>query len=368
MPLRDALHRNIAAEGELGAALAVVIDDELVVDLWAGHQDQARSSPWACDTIVNVWSLTKTVVALTALVLADSGQLDLDRPVGAYWPEFARHGKEGVTVRHLLSHTSGLPGWRPPLSLTDFYDRDRACQLLAAQQPRWPAGSVGAYHAQNYGHLIGEVVRRSTGKSLNSVMRETVAEPLGADFRLGATEADYPRIAELDPPARRRMPFPEDLDRSPMVDTFTAPAVTAPDAMTSQWRAAELGAVNGHSNARALATMLSALAQDGTTRGHRLFSADTAAEAYRAHSSGVDQVLGLPLRWGLGLALADEGNPARVPAGRRLFWGGWGGSIAVIDPSARMTFAYTMNRMSPGVIGSDRSIDYVDTLYTCLSS
>lgn len=367
-PLRDALQRALINGDELGASLAVVVDGELVVDLWAGHQDRARMIPWTRDTIVNVWSLTKPATALAALSLVDSGQIELDQPVAEYWPEFAAHGKENVTVRQVLSHTSGVPGWRPPLTLGDFYDHNKACQLLAEQPPRWEAGSVGAYHAQNYGHLIGEIIRRITGQSLKATLKERVSDPLGVDFQLGAAVTEFSRVAELDAPARTPMPFPDHLDRAPMVDTFTAPIITAADAQTPQWRAAELGAVNGHSNARALATMFSAFAQDGLANGHRLFGADTAASAIRPHSEGVDHVLGLPLRWGLGLALADEGNPARVPPGDRLFWGGWGGSIAVIDPSARMTFTYTMNKMSPGVIGSDRSIDYVETLYGCLSS
>lgn len=365
--LRQDLQHNIDTGRELGASIAVVVDDQLVVDLWGGHKDHARSLPWERDTIVNLWSLTKPVTALAALVLVDSGELVLDQPVSYYWPEFAQNGKGDVTVRQVLSHTSGLPGWMPPFTLSEFYDREHAVTRLANQAPRWPAGTVGAYHALNYGHLIDELIRRATGLSLSEILRKHLADPLKIDFQLGAEVSDYERIAELRAPAHRRMPYPTEIDPAAMIDTFTSPRVDVADAMTPQWKAAELGAVNGHSNARSMAYGLSALAQCGVVAGSRLIRSDIAKSAYTAHSSGIDHVLGLPIRWGLGLALADSENPTEIPAGQRLFWGGRGGSIVVIDPGARMTFAYTMNDMAQGVLGSDRSIGYIQTLYTCLS-
>src|SRR5262245_57628354 len=164
---------------ELGASLAVFLDGEPVVDIWGGYLDQARTRPWQRDTIVNTFSTTKTMTALCALVLADRGEIDLDAPVATYWPEFAAAGKEGVRVRHFLGHTSGLPGWTEPVTLADICDREKATTLLARQAPWWEPGSVAGYHSITFGPLVGEVIRRVTGKTLTAFFADEVAGPLG---------------------------------------------------------------------------------------------------------------------------------------------------------------------------------------------
>ena len=184
-PAREAFAANLASGADVGASFCATLEGETVVDLWGGFADEARTRPWERDTLVNVYSTTKTMTALTALLLADRGELDFDAPVARYWPEFAAGGKDAVKVSHLMSHSAGLSGWKEPMVKEDLYDWDKVTALLAAQAPFWEPGTAPGYHALTQGYLVGEVVRRITGKSLGTVFREEIAEPLGADFHIG---------------------------------------------------------------------------------------------------------------------------------------------------------------------------------------
>lgn len=359
--LREALATNIADGVEVGASLVVDVDGDTVVDLWGGYRDAARTLPWTEDTIVNVWSTTKAVTALAALVLVDRGQLDPFAPVAAYWPEFAAHGKEHVEVRHLLSHTSGVSGWEQPFAPEDVYDLAASTSRLAAQAPWWEPGTASGYHATSYGHLVGEVVRRVSGRSLGAFVAEEIAGPLGADFRLGADEADTDRIAEIVPPppapaAASDAPAPD--PRSVAVRTFLGSVVDPTLPNTAAWRAAELGAVNGHGNARSVARMLSPVARGGEVDGVRLLRPETIELIFREQAHGPDLFLGIPLRWGIGFGLPEAEGVPFVRDGRLCFWGGWGGSLIIMDLERRTTISYMMNRMQPGVIGSEVSAAY----------
>ena len=170
-PLRELFAAKLESGEDLGASLALNIDGEMVVDLWGGWADEARTVPWTENTITNVFSTTKTMTALAALVLVDRGELDLDATVAKYWPEFAARGKAGIKVRQLMSHTSGVSGWEQPITLDDLYDLDKSNALLAAQAPWWEPGTASGYHMLNYGHLIGEVIRRITGLRLGEYLR-----------------------------------------------------------------------------------------------------------------------------------------------------------------------------------------------------
>src|SRR4051794_13134151 len=195
--VRDALAANIDSGADVGASVAVMVDGKTVVDIWGGHVDEARTEPWAGDTIINVWSTTKTMSFLTALLLADRGELDFDAPVARYWPEFAANGKAQITVGQVMSHSSGLSGWKEPLKTEDLYDWEKMTSLLAAQAPLWEPGTASGYHAVTFGFLIGEVVRRITGKSLGTVFREEIAEPMNADFHIGLPASEDYRVAEM---------------------------------------------------------------------------------------------------------------------------------------------------------------------------
>ncbi|MGK5684066.1 serine hydrolase domain-containing protein [Actinoplanes sp. URMC 104] len=364
-PVRDLLEKNLSNGEEVGASIVVDVDGETVVDLWGGHRDAARTSAWQRDTITNVWSISKTVTALAVLVLADRGVVDVDAPIARYWPEFAAQGKERVTVRQVLSHASGVSGLEQPATLSDLYDVPRAAARFAAQAPWWTPGSASGYHVLSYGHLLGEIVRRVDGRPLRAFIAQELAGPLGADFQLGVAARDLPRVADVIAPP----PFPlgEVDPGSPAAKTFTGPAFSADDANTPGWRAAEIGAANGHGSARGVAAILSPLARDGRTGTGRLLRKGTAASILDVRTEGVDRVNGLFLRWGLGFAVTDPRTLPWVPQGRIAYWGGWGGSMAIVDLDRQVTIAYVMNKMAPGILGSDRSRDYVGAVYRALS-
>ena len=366
--VRDALAQNVDSGAELGASLVLDIDGEAVVDAWGGFRDQARTIPWDEHTITNVWSSTKTVTSLAALMLADRGQLDVDAPVARYWPEFGASGKQDVLVRHVLSHASGVSGLDQPAVVEDLYDWEKSTARMAAQAPWWEPGTASGYHALNYGHLVGEIVRRISGKPLKQFVAEEIAGPLGADFQIGAADSDWGRIAPVVPPP----PVPVDLGAldmdSPAVKTFTGPAPDAEDANTPGWRRADIGAANGHGNARSVAKIMSAVARGGEAGGVRLLGPDTIELIFREQLNGVDLVLGRPLRLGIGYGLHRADLLPYVPAGKICFWGGWGGSIVLMDLGRRMTISYMMNKMGPGAMGSDRTAEYVTAIYQAVSS
>ena len=366
--VRHDLAQLVDAGEELGASIVLDLDGDIVIDMWGGYRDEARAQPWVSDTITNVWSTTKTVTSLAALMLVDRGQLDVDAPVATYWPEFAAAGKEGVLVRHLMSHTSGVSGLEQPAVIEDLYDWEKSTARFAAQAPWWQPGTASGYHATNFGHLVGEIVRRITGKSLKQFVAEEIAGPLGADFQIGAVESDWDRIAPVVPPP----PLPFDLSSlppdSPTVRTLTGPPADANDANTPGWRRADMGAINGHGNARSVARILSVISRGGEVDGVRLLRPETIELIFNEQANGIDVVLGVPLRFGIGFGLPQLDVLPYVPDEKICFWGGWGGSVIIMDVGRKMTISYMMNKMGAGVIGSDRSAKYVSAIYSALAS
>ena len=364
--VRAALQRNLDSGEDLGASIVLDLDGQIAVDLWGGYADEAAATPWERDTIVNVWSTTKTVTSLAALMLADRGELDVDAPVSRYWPEFAAAGKQDVLVRHLLSHTSGVSGLDQPAVVEDLYDWEKSTARFAAQAPWWEPGTASGYHALNFGHLIGEVLRRITGTSLKQFVAAEIAGPLRADFQVGAAESDWGRISPVIPPP----PLPFDLEAlgmdSPTVKTMTGPVVDATYANTPAWRNADIGAANGHGNARSVARILSVISRGGEVDGVRLLRPETIELIFREQANGVDVVLGVPLRFGIGYGLPQLDTLPYVPDDKICYWGGWGGSVIIMDVGRRMTISYMMNMMGPGIIGSQRSEDYVRAIYAAL--
>jgi CubicO group peptidase (beta-lactamase class C family) len=350
----ETLAGNVDAGLDIGASVAVVIDGEPVVDIWCGHKDPARTQPWERDTIVNVFSTTKTMTALCALILADRAELDLHAPVARYWPEFAAAGKEAVEVRHLLGHTAGLSGWEQCLELEDLADWKRCTSLLAEQAPWWEPGTVSGYHAVTQGYLVGEVIRRVTGISPGRFFKEMVADPLGADFHIGLpAEADARAVPLVPHP-------PADLRASGLpeigVRTLSNPPVTGDVTAHRWWREAEIPAANGHGNARSVAAIQSVVAGGGEAAGTRLLSQSGVEAIFQEQSMSRDLVLDLPLRFGMGYGLASE----TLPMGpRSCAWGGYGGSLVVNDLDARITIAYVMNRMESGLVGDPRGAGVV---------
>lgn len=360
--VRDALEANLSSGEELGASIAVDIDGETLIDVWGGWRNAERTAPWEKDTIVNVWSTTKTVTSLAILMLASRGEIDLHGTVGRYWPEFASAGKDQIEIRHLMSHTSGVSGLDQPATVEDLYDWDKSTSRMAAQAPWWEPGTASGYHALNFGHLLGEVVRRVTGKTLKRFVADEIAGPLGADLQIGARPDDTTRIAPVIPPPPLPFDFAAMDPTSPAVKTFTGPLVDALPANTAAWRSADIGAANGHANARSVAQVLSTV----TLQDPRFLSADAVDAIFDVQADGTDLVLGVPLRFGIGYGLAKPETIPYVPEGRVCFWGGWGGSVIVMDLERRITFAYMMNKMAPGIIGSPRAESYMRAAYASL--
>jgi CubicO group peptidase (beta-lactamase class C family) len=341
--VREALAANLDSGADVGASVAVYLEGEPVVDLWGG---ETQAGPWERDTIINVWSITKTMTALSALILADRGELDFHAPVARYWPEFAAAGKEHVEVRHLMGHTAGLASWTAPMTIADLYDWEKATSLLAAQEPSWEPGTQSEYHALTHGYLIGEVVRRITGRTLGTFFRDEIAAPLGADFHIGLPAEHDHRVANVIPHESTPPPF--------------NPPLTADVAWTEEWRRAEIPAAGGHGNARSVAQIQSQLAAGGGS----LLSAAGCERVFEQQSDGVDRMLRTPLRFGMGYGLPSPGLP--LPNPRSCAWGGWGGSVIVVDLDTTMTVSYVMNRMAGGLTGDDRGLGIILAAYTSL--
>ncbi|KAJ5607184.1 beta-lactamase/transpeptidase-like protein [Penicillium hordei] len=355
--LRDLMQEFIASGQDIGASLCININGNNVVDLWGGYADASTEKPWERDTIVNVFSTTKLVTNLAALMLISRGVLAPEDKVGQHWPEFAANGKSEVTVGQVLSHTAGLCAWQDNMTLEDLYDLEAATSKLARQAPLWAPGTAMGYHGITQGFLVAELVRRKTGMSIDKFVTEEICRPLGdgADFQLGCRKEDWNRVAPVVPPPgpsiqavlRQQPGYKED---SIVVRTICNPFPTAEAANTELWRSSTLGSVNGHTNARALVKILSCFSLGGTCAetGHRLLSAETVKLALTEHATGIDLVTGGSGRRGLGIYLTGPGSGmvgSKLPDGN-IGWGsGWGGSIVVVDSDRRLTIAYTMNRM-----------------------
>ncbi|MGF7235352.1 MAG: serine hydrolase domain-containing protein [Frankia sp.] len=351
----EEVRRTLAAslDGvDVGASVAVYVDGQPAVDLWGGYTDTARTIPWRSDTITNVFSTTKTMTALCALILADRGVLDLDAPVARYWPRFAAAGKQHVRVSHLLSHTAGLPVWDEPMTVEDLYDWPTATDRLAAQTPRWTPGTEAGYHAITQGFLVGEVVRRVTGRSLGTFFAEEVAGPLNADFHIGLPAEHDGRVAPVLAPKPGSSPAQDSGEPGyPRIDPL--------DVNTPAWRRAEIPAAGGHGNARSVAAVQSVLVCGGTVGGVRLLSPAGCERALQQQFRGLDRALGVRMRYGLGYGLQGD---------RTCSWGGWGGSLVLNDFDARMTVAYVMNQMvDHGPLGDDRGLGLVFAAYDGLT-
>jgi CubicO group peptidase (beta-lactamase class C family) len=363
--LREAFQRQLDSGDELGASLAVVERGAPVVDLWGGFREVERTSPWQRDTITNVWSITKTMTSLAALMLVDRGLLDLDATVATYWPEFAANGKAAITVKQVMSHTAGVSGWDQPFSLEVLYDYDEAVSRLATQAPWWEPGTASGYSLVNYGHIVGELVRRISGKRLKAFVAEEIAGPLGADFSIGVPRSEYGRVSNVVPPPPGQLDLSKLPPGHPALRTFGTMPLDATLPRTDAWREAEIGAANGFGNARSVARIQSVISNGGEVDGVRLLSQKTIDRIFEVQSDGQDLVLFQHLRFGIGYGLPSP-QESQLPDRRIAYWGGWGGSIVLNDVDRGFTFAYVMNRMDGAVLGSTRSAAYQKAFFDAI--
>ena len=360
--VREGFAENFAKRGDVGAAVCVYVEGKPVVDLWGGSANASRTRPWERNTIASVASTTKGMVAVCAHRLVERGLLDLDAPVARYWPEFAQAGKAQLPVRWLLSHRAGLPAVRQDMPLETLYDWPAYPTALAATEPWWEPGTQHGYHALTFGYLVGEVIRRISGKSVGQFLREEITGPLATDFFLGVPASEDHRAAEIlpEPP-----PLPGDttlwdiIRRDPKSmagRAFLNPPRGAAVTGSRAWRAAEIPAANGHTTARALARIYGTLAHGGTLDGVHLLHPATINAAIVEQSCGPDALLSFPTRFGLGFMLTQPmppgdprpGIPPFGPHARAFGHPGQGGSIGFADLDGQVGFGYVMNQYQTG--------------------
>ena len=378
--VRQEFERNFQERGEVGASVCVTVQGQTVVDLWGGQANAGSNTPWQEDTVSVVFSSTKGATALCAHMLASRGQLDLDAPVATYWPEFAQSGKENIPVKMLLSHQAGLPAVRETLPDGAYADWDLIVTALAKEEPFWEPGTRNGYHALTFGWLVGEVVRRVSGKSLGTFFKDEVAGPLGLDFWIGLPEDKESQVAPMiaaepnpESPFFREIATPGSM-QSIVLLNMGGYMGAEPQFDTRAAHAAEIGGAGGVTNGRGLAGMYEPLALGGKKDSVELVNPETLARMGRvASSTGKDAVLVMPTRFALGYmkTMDNRKEPAGVQDSvlvSEAAFGhvGAGGSFGFADPPAAMSFGYTMNRMGPGAALNDRGQNLVDAVYRAL--
>jgi CubicO group peptidase (beta-lactamase class C family) len=349
--VREAFARSFADGLELGAALAVMVDGETVVDLWGGHRTLDRSAAWESDTLVNVWSVGKGVMALAIAMLADRGQLDYSAPVATYWPEFAAKGKGVITVNQVMSHQAGLDGLNVPMADDDIFDWQGVVNALAAMAPLWPPGSRCVYHPLTYGFLCGELIRRIDGRTAGRFIAEEIAKPLQLDLHIGLAAADDARAAQMSVGAKA-YDWVRQGEQSAYPHAFRNPSLDATAPNHRAWRAAEVPGGNAHSDARSLARLYGALARGGELDGVRLVSPQGLANAVAVRFDGIDACFLAPTVFGAGFRRDAVGFGPHVSASN-FGHTGWGGSVAFADPARGLGFAYVTNHL----LGFDDGVD-----------
>jgi CubicO group peptidase (beta-lactamase class C family) len=373
--VREAFARNFTERAEIGAAVAVWVDGDLVVDLWGGSADGAGARPWRRDTLASVFSGSKGLTSTCVHLLADRGEIDLHAPVARYWPEFGQAGKQDITVAMVLAHRSGVIGPRTRLHWSEAMNWDAVCAQVAAAEPWWPPGTAQGYHMVTFGFILGEVVRRVTGRTLGQYLRTEIAEPLGVDVHIGLPATEHHRCAEMigkphirDVLAAGAAPDdPRSLAEHPMAGLAVAMGFVPDDELGSHalqvWRQAEFPATNAHVSALGMASVYNALAQEKLlSRGHM--------EAVRVCQGGFDTDVVLGPRvadhgWGLGYMLNQRGVAG--PNRRTFGHGGSGGSFAFVDLEHRIGYAYVMNHFDATKCNADpRTVALSDEVYRSL--
>jgi len=390
---KELFEQSISSGFELGCAITLEIEGEVVLDLWGGHANLEKTEKWKKDTIVNVFSTTKGMAAMCLLQLVEKGLIDLDAPVSQYWPEFAANGKEAIPVRYLLCHKSGLCGVREPLGHGSFTNWELICSELAKQEPFWEPGTAHGYHALTFGHLVGEVVRRVSGKTIGQYFNDEIAKPLDLDFWIGLPEDKFSRVTDIQPniPGLLQKTMMPILSRIPrfaaprlirmlldMQDPTTASgaAFNNPqmkmdpknmEANTREWRMAEIPAANGHGTARSIAKLYGALAIGGSRDGVHVLNPETIEMARQTESDGKDLVLGqIHTRFGLGFMLGTE-DVSMGPNKNSMGHGGAGGSLGFADIDNKISLGFTMNQMHEGITAWKTATDVAESIYNTLN-
>jgi CubicO group peptidase (beta-lactamase class C family) len=372
--VRDAFAANFAERGEAGAAACLAVHGTVVADLWGGWAGRGPGRPWQRDTLVNVFSVGKGLIAACAARLVGERRLNADAPVAGYWPEFGAAGKQAVTLRQLLSHQAGLPALRAPMPAGRVLDWPVMVGALAAEAPWWPPGTGHGYHANTFGFLAGEVIRRVTGTTVGTMLRDQIAGPLGADVHIGLPAAQHGRVAEFSwpesaaGPARPGTPEAGELPegRRMIINAYVNPPDLSGAGVvnTAAWREAEVPSANAHATAAGVARVYAALAGGGAVDGVRVVDSGALAASVAEQVRGEDLVLRRPSRFGLGFQLTQPERPLG-PGPRAFGHFGAGGSVGLCDPDARVAFGYVTSQMGPRW-QNPRNRALIDAVFACL--
>jgi CubicO group peptidase (beta-lactamase class C family) len=361
--LREVFAQNFSDGLEYGAGVAVMVDGGIVANLWGGHADAARNRPWTEETLVNVWSVSKAVVALAVAVAVERGKLDYERPIADWWPEFAQNGKSAITLGQAMSHVGGLDGLSVPMDEAGLLAWTPYVDAIAAMAPLWEPGSRCVYHALTYGHLAAEPLRRADGRRISRYVQDEISAPLNAAFFIGLPEHEDHRAAEMIEGPGASNWVRDVLDSAyPHSCRNPTPVASAPNHRT--WRAAEVPGGNGHATAAGLAAIFGAMVQ----KQNPIVTPSTLAEATKVRFDGISEVFKEQTTWGAGFRLRDTGYGARASLGT-FGHGGWGGSFAFADPARRLGFAYVTNHMLGFDDGDDpRRARLIEAVYDALDS
>jgi len=378
-PVVDAFIENFRQEDEVGAAVSIVVDGETVVDIWGGYARGDQSAAWEADTTVCMMSVAKGVTGIAFNMLVDRGLVDLDEPVATYWPEFAQNGKAEIPVRYLLDHLAAIPVLTTdPLWPGAMFDREAYVKALEVQAPLWEPGTRAAYHVHNQGYLLGEVMRRVTGKTIGPFLRSEIAGPLGAQYYIsGMTAEEQSHVAEVMPNLGARLFAAKDV-AVPEGDVVWDGALLRPlafrqnpeepwyDTLNSPiWREVEIASGNGHGNARGVARIYAAVvAADDGFEGVTLMSRDTLEAMITEQHNQIELLQERPYHQALGVLLNTAEAVYMGPNPRSFGHHGIGGSIGFGDPDARIGFSYACNKMHSVGDNGPRARRLIDALYS----
>lgn len=369
-PAVDAFIGNYEVEEEIGSASALYVDGRKVFDIWAGFRDEAKTKPWRQDTIVCMMSVAKGISGIAFNILIDRGLVDPDAPVAKYWPEFAQNGKEGILVRHVLDHTAGLPVVLDPLWPGAIYECDTIVAALEKQAPLWEPGTVAAYHIHTQGNILGEIVRRITGKRYVRFIQDELIAPLGLDYRIGnLSEADIARCADLVPTVEGTLFARKDSDPDSLLAKGFLQHPREPINVTLNshgWRTAEIASANGHGTARSVAAIYGMVARGGELGGVRIMQPETVRDMLAEQHNQTEQMQQRPYHQGRGILLNTEQSVWMGPNPHAFGHHGFGGSIGMGDPDAKIGFSYACNKMHTRPDNGPRARRIIEAVYNIL--
>jgi CubicO group peptidase (beta-lactamase class C family) len=365
-PVRDAFAAafNSAPEvgKELGAAFAVWHGEDLIIYLWGGYKDRARTAPWQADTLVPVYSTTKPIAAFVVAMALERAGVSHDAPLTSIWPEFAQNGKAEITIAEALSHQAGLAGFADPIDPALWLEPRALAADLAKLAPLWPPETGSGYHPQTWGFLAGEIVERVAGVSLGTLLRQQITHTPDEtiDFFIGTPATEHGRIAEM---AKPKSP-PQLGEISPEARIAFLTRWAAPNRGGAVWREVEIPSTNGHGTARATARLYGLYANQGRLGGRSLLSPERFAALTRVRTSGQDRVLPFAIDFAAGVMV----NAQKVygPNPNSFGHSGWGGSMGLADPDRGLSAAYVMNQQSSFLQGDPRARSLIAALYGCL--